>query len=611
MTRFKFLAFALIALGLWVAHLFVLSPLIATRASDGASRQLAGAGPALALKLETQRSLLQGALLQAATTPAVLQAAPRSAKAEAPTAEKVNQVRAAVQELVPEAMREELIVGVVNDSGALFAAGTKDPAAPPDGFDAHAAAASGGKGEVLEWGGPAIFHSVPIFYPAGAEVKSQGAVVLGLPLAPQTQKLCDEVTKELGLAGVGLTVGGKLTASSSGSKAALTDALKALKAGEVGPVSSGTVLALGPLKLPIATGGAPTLELGARRDIPGTPYEVVALASTKPLIEALAGYQKTALMMLAGLLLAALGFTVVMGGGGASEEDEDEERPVQRKAPAPEPRRREEPLPALLSEQPPPPEAHPDDFDFGTAPAPSNTVTGEAAVTDENGASAPPVATSQAPAYQPQEEPQEDPFAQLMAAPPSSASATVRAAKVTTPIPSRPPPSQEGDFDDARTVAYPAHRPPGGSVSGSPDPFALASAGEPQAAIGDDQPDATRVAAIPAELLKASARTTSGETTAVGGPKLTAPLPMVKPVAPAIPASGGSEEAHFRDVFNEFVATRDRCGEPADGLTYDKFAAKLRKNKDQLVAKYNCRTVRFQVYVKDGKAALKATPVKD
>jgi len=29
------------------------------------------------------------------------------------------------------------------------------------------------------------------------------------------------------------------------------------------------------------------------------------------------------------------------------------------------------------------------------------------------------------------------------------------------------------------------------------------------------------------------------------------------------------------------------------------------------VQKYGCRTVRFQVYVKDGRAALKATPVRD
>ncbi|HEX8698361.1 MAG TPA: MXAN_5187 C-terminal domain-containing protein, partial [Myxococcaceae bacterium] len=38
---------------------------------------------------------------------------------------------------------------------------------------------------------------------------------------------------------------------------------------------------------------------------------------------------------------------------------------------------------------------------------------------------------------------------------------------------------------------------------------------------------------------------------------------------------------------------------------------KLRKNKDQLMTKYACRTVKFQVYVKENKAALKATPVKD
>jgi hypothetical protein len=80
-------------------------------------------------------------------------------------------------------------------------------------------------------------------------------------------------------------------------------------------------------------------------------------------------------------------------------------------------------------------------------------------------------------------------------------------------------------------------------------------------------------------------------------------------IAPASP--GLEEERHFQDVFKEFVATRERCKEPADGLTYDKFKAKLLKNKEQLVQKYNCKSVRFQVYVKDGKAALKATPVKE
>jgi hypothetical protein len=81
--------------------------------------------------------------------------------------------------------------------------------------------------------------------------------------------------------------------------------------------------------------------------------------------------------------------------------------------------------------------------------------------------------------------------------------------------------------------------------------------------------------------------------------------------APAAPATlEADEEAHWQQVFQDFLRTRTSCGEGAEGLTYDKFRLKLEGNKAQLVAKYGCKTVRFQVYVKDGKAALKATPVK-
>jgi hypothetical protein len=71
------------------------------------------------------------------------------------------------------------------------------------------------------------------------------------------------------------------------------------------------------------------------------------------------------------------------------------------------------------------------------------------------------------------------------------------------------------------------------------------------------------------------------------------------------------EAAHFAHVYDEFVQTKKTCGEPTAGLTIDKFLQKLRDNKAQLVAKHGCRTVRFSVYVKDGKAALKATPVRE
>ena len=59
-------------------------------------------------------------------------------------------------------------------------------------------------------------------------------------------------------------------------------------------------------------------------------------------------------------------------------------------------------------------------------------------------------------------------------------------------------------------------------------------------------------------------------------------------------------------------ATTARAGrENTAGLTYQKFSEKLVKNRDDLMAKTGCKEVRFTVYVKEGKAALKATPVKD
>jgi len=61
----------------------------------------------------------------------------------------------------------------------------------------------------------------------------------------------------------------------------------------------------------------------------------------------------------------------------------------------------------------------------------------------------------------------------------------------------------------------------------------------------------------------------------------------------------------------QFVSTKKQCNESIAGLVFERFAEKLIKNRDDLMAKTGCREVRFTVYVKDGKAALKATPVKD
>jgi hypothetical protein len=94
-------------------------------------------------------------------------------------------------------------------------------------------------------------------------------------------------------------------------------------------------------------------------------------------------------------------------------------------------------------------------------------------------------------------------------------------------------------------------------------------------------------------------------------PTSIAQVPNALKLSPVPPAMGeGDEQAHWREVFEEFVARKKECNEPTDSLTYDKFVGTLQKHKEQLITRTGCRTVRFQVYIKDGKATLKASPVR-
>ena len=73
--------------------------------------------------------------------------------------------------------------------------------------------------------------------------------------------------------------------------------------------------------------------------------------------------------------------------------------------------------------------------------------------------------------------------------------------------------------------------------------------------------------------------------------------------------TGDPDEAHFNETYENFVALRIQCGEEGTP-DYGQFMDKLRRNRDQVMEKYACAGVRFQAYIKDGKAALKATPVR-
>ncbi len=80
--------------------------------------------------------------------------------------------------------------------------------------------------------------------------------------------------------------------------------------------------------------------------------------------------------------------------------------------------------------------------------------------------------------------------------------------------------------------------------------------------------------------------------------------------AEAAPSSGESEAAAWLAVYEEFVALKKQCGENIEGFTYEKFEQTLKKNRDALVQRHGASKVKFSVYVKDGKAALKASPIK-
>lgn len=100
----------------------------------------------------------------------------------------------------------------------------------------------------------------------------------------------------------------------------------------------------------------------------------------------------------------------------------------------------------------------------------------------------------------------------------------------------------------------------------------------------DEDEDKTEIAGVPEELLRAS----RGD--------------AEPPIA--------DEGAYFKQIFEQFVATKKQCGERTDNLQFERFSQTLKRNRDALIERYGCKTVRFQVYVKEGKAALKATPVR-
>ncbi len=163
------------------------------------------------------------------------------------------------------------------------------------------------------------------------------------------------------------------------------------------------------------------------------------------------------------------------------------------------------------------------------------------------------------------------------------------------------PDVSEDDFSLGEESPAEAAAPAVGDA-GAPPPPPAADAAAPADAPADGPPPP------PSDLPPAPQPFGTG-----GDPPVThqGPGPAVSGPPPA-PAQSPEqqEEAAFRQIFEEFVATKQQCGEPTESLNFESFAGKLRKNKAAVMEKTGAKDVTFKVYIKEGKAALKASPVK-
>ena len=88
------------------------------------------------------------------------------------------------------------------------------------------------------------------------------------------------------------------------------------------------------------------------------------------------------------------------------------------------------------------------------------------------------------------------------------------------------------------------------------------------------------------------------------------PPPRAHAQAQAAAMADDPKQETWRAVFEDFVRIKEQCGESVEGLTYEKFEVTLQKNESSLMKHHAATSVKFSVYVKDGKAALKASPVR-
>jgi hypothetical protein len=83
---------------------------------------------------------------------------------------------------------------------------------------------------------------------------------------------------------------------------------------------------------------------------------------------------------------------------------------------------------------------------------------------------------------------------------------------------------------------------------------------------------------------------------------------IAQPPSELVRASADPLEEALPVLHAEFLMARRQAGESTDEVTFERFARKVRRVRDEIRAEHRCNEVLFEVYVRRGRAALRAHP---
>lgn len=197
----------------------------------------------------------------------------------------------------------------------------------------------------------------------------------------------------------------------------------------------------------------------------------------------------------------------------------------------------------------------------------------------------------------------------IPAVPPAAASPTPGASGARPPFPQAPG-SRPGPPPPTNTGGSAPFQAPGDRTmaitGGSNAQPAFAGQGAPSATVAAT-PAAAKPAAPPPPAAAPKKRGPDDD----GDQTMVAPPDAGMIASSQSPAASADPTAEWQKVYEDFIRTKKECGEPTDGLTFEKFQQTLKKNRDALMQRHGCKRVKFSVYIKEGRASLKATPVRE